>query len=214
MRWLIAFCLVRDRSALQKPKISVALVNYKLEQKALYCLIGTMKCVVLVLSCLNLLVVSDPPGRFEFDFGTFQPISESPELKPVFNKLSPRFNSDGIKLGARIIGEDFSKAGQFPHHVLLFVDLKWLCGGSLISAFWILTVRKLNINILNINLIVLRRVIVFVTDPMLTFIRSLTLIKLFTGKANQTKWFCTKLTPSRTTFWTTSLWSNRKMLRR
>lgn len=40
---------------------------------------------------------------------------------------------------AYIIGGTKATAGQIPHQVNLFIDSKYLCGGSLISKRWVLT---------------------------------------------------------------------------
>jgi secreted trypsin-like serine protease len=39
----------------------------------------------------------------------------------------------------RITGGNTAARGQFPWQIALIIDYAWFCGGSLISAQWVLT---------------------------------------------------------------------------
>ena len=70
-------------------------------------------------------------------------IWESPQLQPALKHLSPK-NIKNVNeiLSPRIVRGKISKPGQFPHYVAMLVDDQWLCGGSILSARWVLTVSN------------------------------------------------------------------------
>jgi secreted trypsin-like serine protease len=56
--------------------------------------------------------------------------------------VSVRLESAGeswVKTSSQIIGGAAAVQKQFPWQMLLIVDRSWLCGGSLITANWVLT---------------------------------------------------------------------------
>lgn len=101
--------------------------------------------LVLASCCWLTLAHSQILQPLDFDWKELKPISESPEFEPALNFIDQNLirdstTSTSANLSSRIVGGKFSNAGQFPHHVQLILDSKYLCGGSLIDAKWILTV--------------------------------------------------------------------------
>ena len=68
---------------------------------------------------------------------------DSPRYHEIFQRLFPTISGRNLR-GGRIAGGDFAQLGQFPFQALLLnvdlVDDTYLCGGSIISHNWILTV--------------------------------------------------------------------------
>jgi hypothetical protein len=72
---------------------------------------------------------------------------DSPRYHEIFNKLFPVYNTVASKInrGGRIAGGELARIGQFVHQALLLtVDTNgdnFICGGSIITHNWILTVK-------------------------------------------------------------------------
>lgn len=79
-------------------------------------------------------------GKFNFD--GVKSIWQSPDLQPALNLLSLKSEVSVHKaLTSRITRGNFASPGQFPHSVVMVIDVEWICGGSILSSRWILTVR-------------------------------------------------------------------------
>ena len=68
---------------------------------------------------------------------------DSPQYQEIMKRLFPTISGQNFR-GGRIAGGDFAQLGQFPFQALLlnenFLGDTSLCGGSMISFNWILTV--------------------------------------------------------------------------
>lgn len=72
---------------------------------------------------------------------------DSPRYQQIMNKIYPSYSLSGkINRGGRIAGGELAVLGQFVHQALLLtVDNygdTYVCGGSIISHNWILTVSR------------------------------------------------------------------------
>lgn len=76
---------------------------------------------------------------FDVNMQDIKSIWESPDLQPALTKINSFINNGNIV--HRIVGGDFALPEQFLHHVLLHLESAYICGGSLLNANWILTVR-------------------------------------------------------------------------
>lgn len=94
---------------------------------------------VIVFSLLMTLVRSQDLKPFDFNIKENKSIWESPELQPVLAKINSDDNIEPAQ--TKIAGGNIATPDQFPHHVLLYLDSAYVCGGSLLNADWILTVR-------------------------------------------------------------------------
>lgn len=72
---------------------------------------------------------------------------DSPRYHEIIKGLFPTVTGK-LTRGGRIAGGDFAKLGQFVHQALLLnIDSlgdSYICGGSIISHNWILTVSSMN----------------------------------------------------------------------
>lgn len=94
--------------------------------------------IVLFLSAISVL-----SKDLTINLKTVKSIWDSPELQPALKHFSSK-NSKNLNriFSSRIVRGKSSKPGQFPHYVAMYVDDQWLCGGSVLSSRWILTVRN------------------------------------------------------------------------
>lgn len=101
--------------------------------------------VALFLMCC--LVFSEEIKPLDFNWDELQLISESPEFSLALENLVPhKSSSSELGLENRIIGGRLANPGQFPQQVLLILDSRYVCGGSLIYPNWVLTVRTRNVS--------------------------------------------------------------------
>ena len=67
----------------------------------------------------------------------------SPRYYEIFQRLFPTISGQNLR-GVKIAGGDFAQLGQFPFQALLMsmnsLGDTFLCGGTMISYNWILTV--------------------------------------------------------------------------
>jgi hypothetical protein len=91
-----------------------------------------------------------------FSFAQYMPISvldnlnlrsiwEAPKLQKTVAHLETRFkrkNQTNSRQFSRIIDGTKAKLGDFPYHVLIEVDETFWCGGSILSATWVITVKE------------------------------------------------------------------------
>lgn len=70
---------------------------------------------------------------------------DSPRYHEIMKGLFPTMISGRLSRGGRIAGGEFAKLGQFVHQALLLntdsLGDNYICGGSIISHNWILTVN-------------------------------------------------------------------------
>lgn len=66
---------------------------------------------------------------------------ENPKYFDFLSKLYSQQNFIENPLrGGRIVGGSLASANQFPYQIYGYYDASWLCGGSIISDIFILTV--------------------------------------------------------------------------
>lgn len=102
----------------------------------------TMKFAVLLFT-LSSLSFGQKLYPLDFDWKDIKSIWESPELKPVLKIISPTSNEPEKFLESRIVGGKIAKPGQFPHSVVLIIDKGWMCAGSILNSYWVLTVIEM-----------------------------------------------------------------------
>lgn len=101
-----------------------------------------MKIVILTLLTLTLTSAQVFNGD---DWKQVKSPLDSPHYQLIMSEMFPELNANGkINRGARIAGGQLATLGQFKHQALLLtVDSfgdTYVCGGSIISHNWILTV--------------------------------------------------------------------------
>lgn len=96
---------------------------------------------VLALILFGSVVSAQELHPFNFDWRGLKDISEAPHLQTALRNTVPHNNSYSTDSVHRIVGGSVATLGQFPFHVTLIIDSSWLCGGSLLNANWVLTVR-------------------------------------------------------------------------
>lgn len=110
---------------------------------------------IITFSLLSTLVRGQDLHPFDINMEDIKSIWESPELQPALEKIKLAFpdvedfddsedshDSDDVPQ-SRIAGGQIALPGQFPHYVMVYLDSAYLCGGSLLLANWVLTVRNL-----------------------------------------------------------------------
>lgn len=101
---------------------------------------------VIAFSLFMTLVRGQDLQPFDFNIKDTKSIWESPELQQAVEEIKSSLKipeEENIEpVQSRIIGGYFALPGQFPHHVLLNLDSVYICGGSLLNANWVLTVRN------------------------------------------------------------------------
>ena len=98
-----------------------------------------MKLIV-VLSCLLAVAFASPTG----DWQQVKSPMENPRYREFLSKVysQQNFNNNPLR-GGRIVGGSRAATNQFPYQIYGYFDDAWLCGGSIISANYILTVNLL-----------------------------------------------------------------------
>lgn len=98
----------------------------------------------IIFAALIASVASKFLNKNELDFKNLPDVWESPELKPVLEKLLSKLKKKPKSYNnSRIFDGNYASSGQFPYFVFLEMDSSWSCGGSLIKPRWVLTVRYL-----------------------------------------------------------------------
>lgn len=67
---------------------------------------------------------------------------EHPRYQKMLSELYRKANLEhDVLRGGRIVGGQEAAAGQFPYQIYQYIDDMWICGGSIISENFILTVN-------------------------------------------------------------------------
>lgn len=103
--------------------------------------------LTIALIFLSSAALSQEPRPLDFDWRKIESIWAAPHLQPALKRISERYNvSQQANIESRIVGGKIAKPGQFPFHVLIILDKNYWCGGSLLNADYVLTVRIKTIN--------------------------------------------------------------------
>lgn len=99
--------------------------------------------LILVLALLSSVVLAQVPQPLDFDWRDLKDIWGHPRLQPAVHNIESRSGFPKRTNGQQrsIVGGNIARVGQFPFHVLTVIDGMWWCGGSLLNANWVLTVR-------------------------------------------------------------------------
>lgn len=94
--------------------------------------------VLLLISCFVALAAASPMDSWR---QVKSPL-EHPRYRELLSNLYAQQNfNEGPFRGGRIVGGQAAAANQFPYQIYGYYDDSWLCGGSIISQNYVLTVK-------------------------------------------------------------------------
>lgn len=99
--------------------------------------------LIIVLTFLCAAALAQVPHKLNVK--NLKDIWESPRLQTARTNIESRLSKTvgrNRNSTERVVGGSIAAEGQFPFHVFTVIDDQWICGGSLINADWVLTVRK------------------------------------------------------------------------